>query len=32
VRKGTLEKGAGYFEIRDKTDKKAEVIRISFDN
>jgi hypothetical protein len=30
VRKGTLEDGKGYFEIKDKTDPKAEVIRISF--
>lgn len=32
VRKGTLDKGQGYYEIRDKTDPKAEVIRITFDN
>lgn len=32
VRKGTLEKGQGYFEIKDKGDKNAEVIRITFDD
>jgi hypothetical protein len=32
VRKGTLEKGQGYFEIKEKNDPKAEVIRITFDD
>lgn len=32
VRKGTLEKGQGYFEIRDKNDAKAEVIRITYES
>jgi hypothetical protein len=30
VRKGTLEPGKGYFEIRDKQNPKADVIRITF--
>ena len=32
MRKGELEKSQGYFEIRDKVNPKAEVIRITFDN
>ena len=32
VRKGTLDDGKGYFEIKDKTDPKAEVIRITFND
>jgi hypothetical protein len=32
VRKGTLDKGQGYFEIKEKNDPKAEVIRITFEN
>ena len=32
VRRGTMEKDQGYFEIRDKQDKNADVILITFDN
>ena len=32
VRKGQLEPGKGYFEIRDKLDTKSDVIRITFSN
>lgn len=32
MRKGQLEPGKGYFEIRDKTDLKSDVIRITFNN
>jgi len=32
VRKGQLEPGKGYFEIRDKIDPKSDVIRITFSN
>jgi hypothetical protein len=32
VRKGVLEKGSGYFEIRDKNDPKAEVILITYES
>jgi hypothetical protein len=32
VRKGQLEPGKGYFEIRDKIDSKSDVIRITFSN
>ena len=27
-----MDKGSGYFEIKEKNDPKAEVIRITFDN
>lgn len=30
VRRGTLDQGKGYFEIRDKHNKDGEVIRITF--
>ena len=32
VRKGVLDKGTGYFEIRDKNDPKAEVILITYES
>lgn len=32
VRKGMLEKDQGYFEIKDKQDKNADVVLITFDN